>query len=369
MTTGVIVCTRGDPQCYREGCVTTPTLQCDYRIDHWGNTCATWMCEAHRSVRRLGSGPLHGPSAPQRTDEDEAVTDTLAAALYSIPADDREMWVQMCMAIKSELGEAGFDLWDGWSRQSERHKAADARAVWRSIKPNGGITIGSLYHEAKANGWQGDVPARPQPSLEERRRRAEQAAREAAAAERRQQGAATRAENMVGRATFETHPYLVAKGFSEVPGLVLDGALVVPMRDAKTGALCSLQEIQPDGSKNFLPGGRAKGAVRRLGRSVTHWYCEGYATGLSIQAALRHLYRRDELVVCFSAHNMSEVAHGGGYVVADHDENVVGQAAAFKTSLPYWMPPEPGSDANDYHRQHGIEALAEELRGVLSVEA
>ncbi len=35
------------------------------------------------------------------------MTDTLHAALYSIPADDRDTWVIMGMALKSKLGDAG----------------------------------------------------------------------------------------------------------------------------------------------------------------------------------------------------------------------------------------------------------------------
>ena len=104
------------------------------------------------------------------------MTDTLSAALYSIHSDARETWVSMAMALKSELGPSGFSLWDEWSRQSESYRAPDARAVWRSVKANGGITIATLYHEAKAHGWQGEKPATIPISDDERRRRAEMAA-------------------------------------------------------------------------------------------------------------------------------------------------------------------------------------------------
>ena len=42
-----------------------------------------------------------------------------------------------------------------------------------------------------------------------------------------------------------------------------------------------------------------------------------------------------------------------------------GEKHAKKTGLPYWMPDEPGTDANDYHQAHGVVALAKELRRVL----
>ena len=295
------------------------------------------------------------------------MTDTLRAALYSVSPEDRDTWVEIGMAIKSELGDGGFDLWDGWSRQSDRYKAADARAVWRSIKQrNGGITIGTLYHMAKEHGWPGEEPVRPQLDAEEKLRRAEQVAREEAETVHRQQEVMAQAHRMIEEASYTTHPYLSAKGFPDMLGLVLNEVLLVPMRDARTDDLCTLQKIDEGGEKQFLPGGRAGSTVHRLGRSRVRWYCEGYSTGLSVRKALQHLYRRDEVVVCFSADNMAKVAHAPGYVVADHDKSDVGRMAALKTGLPHWMPPDVGTDANDWYQRHGVKALADALRGVMN---
>src|SRR3546814_7594504 len=78
------------------------------------------------------------------------------------------------------------------------------------------------------------------------------------------------------------------------------------------------------------------------------WHCEGYATALSIQAALKRLYRRASVVVCFSASNLAHVAKSlGGRVVADHDESGTGERAARETGLQWCMPPDVGTDAND----------------------
>ena len=159
------------------------------------------------------------------------MTDTLTTALYSIPAEDRDTWVQMGMAIKSELGDAGFTLWDAWSQRFDRYKAADARAVWRSIKGRyNGVSIGSLYHQAKEYGWLGEAPARHQPSAEERRLWAEAMGREEVKRRRREADAAAKAERMLMEAEYVdprprnghrnadvpcAHPYLVAKGFPE----------------------------------------------------------------------------------------------------------------------------------------------------------
>ena len=83
-------------------------------------------------------------------------TDRIRKALAFIPAEDRDTWLRMGMAIKSELGDNGFDVWNEWSQQAESYKQATAREVWKSIKAGGGVNIGTLFHEAKANGWRDD---------------------------------------------------------------------------------------------------------------------------------------------------------------------------------------------------------------------
>ena len=304
------------------------------------------------------------------------MTDVLAAALYSIPADDREMWVRMGMAIKSQLGDAGFDLWDSWSRQDTRPKHGynypDARAVWRSFKAQGGVTIGTLYHEAKEHGWQGEMPVIPEPSPEERQRRRYQDAMQRKRDRDREAIAEAKAMDMLIAASLDTHPYLAKKGFPDAEGLVLDGNLLIPMRHhINYYELQSVQTIDPDGNKRFLPGGRASHAVYKMGHGGERWYCEGYATALSVNEALKALYRekQSEVWVCFSAGNLPKVvspSNGRSYVVADHDANGVGEKYAWDTGLPYWMPPDPGTDANDYHQQYGIRALADALRRLLN---
>lgn len=77
----------------------------------------------------------------------------IQAALQHIPADDRELWVRIGMAIKAGLGEEGFALWDDWSRSSQRYRENDARSTWRSIRADGGIHLGTLFFEAEQRGY------------------------------------------------------------------------------------------------------------------------------------------------------------------------------------------------------------------------
>ena len=100
--------------------------------------------------------------------------DEIWSALNAIPADVRETWLKVGMAIKSELGDNGFSLWDGWSQSADNYSERAARDVWRSIK-GGSIGIGTLFHVAKEKGWraltgtQKPIPvAKPAPITDKR---------------------------------------------------------------------------------------------------------------------------------------------------------------------------------------------------------
>ena len=162
------------------------------------------------------------------------------------------------------------------------------------------------------------------------------------------------------------HPYLVAKGLPEQSGLVVGESLLIPMHDCLSGELVGAQTITGDGRKLFILGTRAKGAVHRLGRAKECWLVEGYATGVTVYNALQRLYRPAEVVVCFSAGNLTHVAgllNGPRYIVADNDESNVGRRAAEATGLPWCMPKMLG-DANDVMQAHGLDAVREMLRMV-----
>lgn len=171
---------------------------------------------------------------------------------------------------------------------------------------------------------------------------------------------------MLQRAAIGPHPYLAAKGFPDEVGFVLDGELLIPMRDFTAYRnVLSLQRIAESGAKLFLPGGRTKGAVFLLGSNLRErWLCEGYATALSLRAALRYLHRDASIVVCFSASNLAHIGRQlkSGFVMADNDESRAGEMAARESGLPFVMPPVVGMDANDYQKAEGIARLAKLIR-------
>jgi putative DNA primase/helicase len=204
----------------------------------------------------------------------------------------------------------------------------------------------------------------PLPSLAQRR----------AEEEARAEWAAKVAQHKISKARTETHPYLDRKGFPKALGLVLDGLLLVPARIANR--VVSLQEIADDGTKKNLPGGRMSGASFTIGSGFREVLCEGYATGLSIKAALSGLCLPARVTCCFSAANVATLAERRpqAIVVADNDKPVAqfgglgtGEHYARKTGLPWAMPPEMGTDANDFHISDGLPALQRLLLDLLQV--
>lgn len=205
--------------------------------------------------------------------------------------------------------------------------------------------------------------------------------------DRRREEDAIRAEQkaaeMIAAATVYEHPYLADKGLPRVKGLVLDQTrfvidqsrlvvhhtaqtLLVPMRTL-AGRLVGLQTIEMEAGewkKKMLFGTRAKGAVHRLGRGSKSILCEGYATGLSIDAALRMSPGGESVVVCFSAGNLVHVAGQmppGTTVFADNDLSRAGQEAAEKSGCPWMMSDQIGEDANDLMVRSGLMAVASKV--------
>lgn len=85
----------------------------------------------------------------------------LSEALAWIGADDRDTWLRVGMALHNDVGgQAGFDLWVNWSKESDKYDASDQMRVWRSFKRRGieGITRSSIFMLAQAAGWKNTGP-------------------------------------------------------------------------------------------------------------------------------------------------------------------------------------------------------------------
>ena len=76
----------------------------------------------------------------------------LRSALSFISSDDREMWVNVGMALKNTRSVQAKGIWLEWSMKSEKFDPLDSEKKWKTFKPSD-ITIATIFHIAKQNGW------------------------------------------------------------------------------------------------------------------------------------------------------------------------------------------------------------------------
>jgi len=311
-----------------------------------------------------------------------AEEERIRAALSHVPADDRDTWVQMGMAIKAELGEAGFDFWNNWSRSASSYSEADAKSVWKSFR-SGGITIATLFKLAIEHGYRESEPMTELSADERERRRVERDRAAAAAAEihhRAQAEAATRARNLWEKAgtVHADHAYVRAKRIKPYGAKQLRDHLVVKLQDID-GEHHSAQYIQVDGHKTFQTGGRISGCfvvvsagVKPNGKTPL-LICEGYATACSLHEATGY-----PVAAAMNAGNLPNVARAWRkkqpklriVICADDDTETAGNPGMNKGSeaaravdallaVPDFGHDRPGhaSDFNDLHCLNGLEAV------------
>ena len=83
--------------------------------------------------------------------------DRLNSALAAVPADDRDIWIRIGLALRQELGfDTGYKIWLAWSKKSNKFDQDDAEATWHSFRDQAtgnAVTLGTVYYLAKENGW------------------------------------------------------------------------------------------------------------------------------------------------------------------------------------------------------------------------
>jgi len=146
------------------------------------------------------------------------------------------------------------------------------------------------------------------------------------------------------------------------------GSLLVPVYDA-AGDIQSVQTIGGDGSKLFQPDAPMKGGRLNFGIAVGRsLICEGFATGASIFESLP-----DRVCVGFSSNGVKHMAREFAGAAIDFaiaaDRNAASDMLALGRELacPVYFPPAPYDDFNDMAVALGHEAVAELLRGPLSL--
>ena len=323
----------------------------------------------------------------------------IRAALQHIPANlPRDEWARIGMAIKSEFSDAtGLDLFTEWSASADGYTLKATRSTWQSIKAGGGVSIGTLLHLAKENGFTlpkaDQAPSKPDPETTARLARDRAASQQAAQAQQQaaHADAASEAAALWEQAS-ETgeSPYLTRKGVRpHGVRFAADGWVLVPLRD-DAGQLCNVQRIAPakpsgDGpDKLFLKGGRKSGLWHVVGDvgstdgngagPAVMLVAEGYATAASLHEAtgypvavafdagnlahvakaLRKLYPAALLVLCGDddVQTFARTGNNPGRDKATAAARAVRGLAVFPEPLP-----DGGSDFNDLHQAAGLDAV------------
>lgn len=103
------------------------------------------------------NSPAHSEKKSDFNVDNQRELARLTSALSAIGAeycDNRSDWIKIGMAL-SGLGEIGFELWDGWSKQSDKYNRSDLIKQWDSFIRLGynQVTVGTIFWYAKQSGW------------------------------------------------------------------------------------------------------------------------------------------------------------------------------------------------------------------------
>lgn len=262
---------------------------------------------------------------------DALTSDQISSALSFCCPEDRQTWYQMGMAIKSELGEGGKDIWLQWSSLGSTYNLKDALSVWRGLGINGGIRIGTLMFEAIKNGYKHDNNApKISKAVQEQRKQTrlkleKQAEQEELTKLELARKQARKAQEIWRTAKpCEDHPYLTKKDImahgcrvatwtykdDKKQMVRAENTLIIPLY--YRGVLVSVQGVTPDKiykdgkltDKFYLYGAKKSGVYALIGEPTdTILICEGFATGATLHEATQL-----QVYVALDATNLSNVA-------------------------------------------------------------
>jgi hypothetical protein len=72
------------------------------------------------------------------------------------PDSPYDSWIRVGEGIHETTNGSkdGLSLWNNWSRDGEKYKVGECEYKWQSFSVEGGVTIATVFHMAKKNGWQ-----------------------------------------------------------------------------------------------------------------------------------------------------------------------------------------------------------------------
>ncbi len=344
------------------------------------------------------------------TDSYEAAREMLTHIAPDLPYAD---WVRVGMALHSEFGDAGFDLFDEWSAIGTTYCPDTCRQAYRSFKSDGGVTLGTLAHFAKQGGYRSGGSYGPReiaPKVQ--KRKAADDKRQAEDPQQTLQDTTLKAQAIWSAAIRASadNPYIKRKQVKVTPtlkeialskvrdllgylpksggeSLSGDTVLVAPIVQIREGkrVISNVELIDGLGLKAALPGRGTKAggfwAAAKLPEcdeeGVTILIAEGAATALSAYQATGH-----PTVASLSAGNLPAVAKlihklypkASLVVLADigngqADAEKAAQLVGCRIAVPALPEGASGKDFNDMAIAAGLESVSAAINGAASPES
>ncbi len=266
------------------------------------------------------------------------------------PNMGRSEWFNVGCGIKDEFGDDAYDLFDSWSSNGSSYDPDDTRAMWDSIYPGGGVTIGTAIILAQANGYQlpSANPVNGQTVTS---------------------GTDLLAIWNNAYPASDDHPYIQTKGIGTIGtyGLRQSGdELFVPYFNVD-GQLVGIERILSDGGKKSVKGSQRKEAFFPIkDRDEIVVVCEGVATAISIHKAMQC-----QVLAAGAKSNLKAGAKLSRKMRPDSKIIVAGDVGSEKEAIEaakaidgYVAFPsldQHAADFNDLHQEKGLNVVKTEL--------
>lgn len=116
--------------------------------------------EPPKPAPKQAPAAIHAPSLHGGNDIDRAID----ALQYISPDIEYDDWIAIGQALHTAFGHAGLSIWHDWSAHGSKYKGEkDILPHWKSFEAGKGISLATLFHKAKENGY------KPPSSQEQRR--------------------------------------------------------------------------------------------------------------------------------------------------------------------------------------------------------
>ncbi len=239
--------------------------------------------------------------------------------LQYIPAHDRDTWITVGMALKKEIGDSGYSLFNQWSQSANNYNAQAVKSVWRSFK-NGAVSIGSLFYLAKEHGWRSGSTAEsfsPAPLTVPNGKK-----HNTQAYALRLWLSAKTDDSVVAQ-----HQYAIDKGIDWAAGAgrgIAIGSIIgkdtdcviVPIRNIHTDKVQGVQCIDGQGRKQTFGSVSGGGLIlgNTLDKSLPWYVCEGWAS--TVSTVFHHLRGNGVCACSFGKSMQRSVAE----IIAEYHE-------------------------------------------------